>query len=99
MPIGSKSKYTSKQRRQAKHIEEGYEKKGVSTREAVKRAWQTVNKQTGGGEKSGSGRTVTPTAKRKTREESGQRAAASRRIGSLRVQRYPTKHRASTETN
>lgn len=40
----------------AEHIEEGYEKHGVSTKEAEKRAWATVNKVTGGGKKSGSGR-------------------------------------------
>jgi len=51
MPRGDKSKYTSKQKRQAKHIEEGYEKKGVSENEAEKRAWATVNKMTGGGKK------------------------------------------------
>ena len=56
MPQGDKSSYTSKQKRQAQHIEEGYEKKGVSTKTAEKRAWATVNKQTGGGKKSGSGR-------------------------------------------
>ena len=56
MPRGDKSKYTGKQKRQAEHIEEGYEKRGVSTREAERRAWATVNKETGGGNKSGSGR-------------------------------------------
>lgn len=56
MPRGDKSKYTDKQKRQAEHIEEGYEKKGVSSEEAEKRAWATVNKQDGGGKKSGSGR-------------------------------------------
>jgi plasmid stabilization system protein ParE len=53
---GDKSKYTEKQKRQAEHIEEGYEKKGVSDEEAERRAWATVNKQDGGGKKSGSGR-------------------------------------------
>ncbi|HSI90410.1 MAG TPA: hypothetical protein VK927_04795 [Adhaeribacter sp.] len=56
MPQGDKSAYTDKQKRQAKHIEESYEKKGVSHEEAEKRAWATVNKQDGGGKKSGSGR-------------------------------------------
>jgi hypothetical protein len=56
MPRGDKSKYTGKQKRQAEHIEEGYEKRGVSTKEAERRAWATVNKETGGGKKSGSGR-------------------------------------------
>jgi plasmid stabilization system protein ParE len=56
MPRGSKSKYSSKQKRQAEHIEEGYEKRGTSKKEAERRAWATVNKSTGGGKKSGSGR-------------------------------------------
>jgi hypothetical protein len=56
MARGDKSSYTSKQRRRAQHIEEGYEKRGVSKREAQRRAWATVNQETGGGKKSGSGR-------------------------------------------
>ena len=56
MPRGDKSSYTSKQKRQAEHIEEGYKKKGVSEKEAESRAWATVNKTSGGGKKSGSGR-------------------------------------------
>ena len=56
MPRGSKSSYTSKQKRQARHIEEGYEKRGVSSKEAARRAWATENKMSHGGRKSGSGR-------------------------------------------
>jgi plasmid stabilization system protein ParE len=56
MPRGDKSKYTQKQDRQAEHIEEGYEKRGVAKKEAQRRAWATVNAETGGGKKSGSGR-------------------------------------------
>jgi len=56
MARGSKSKYTSKQKRKAEHIEEGYEKRGVGRKEAAGRAWATVNKSSGGGKKSGSGR-------------------------------------------
>jgi plasmid stabilization system protein ParE len=56
MPRGDKSSYTSKQKRRAEHIEEGYEKRGVSGKEAARRAWATVNKESGGGKKSGSGR-------------------------------------------
>lgn len=55
-PRGSKSTYTAKQKRMAEHIEEGYEKRGVSRKKAAARAWATVNKATGGGKKSGSGR-------------------------------------------
>src|SRR3954454_1947432 len=56
MPKGDKSKYSDKQKRQAEHIEEGYEKRGVPKEEAESRAWATVNKESGGGNKSGSGR-------------------------------------------
>ena len=56
MPRGDKDAYTDKQKRQAEHIEEGYKKKGVSSKEAESRAWATVNKEDGGGKKSGSGR-------------------------------------------
>ena len=56
MPRGDKSSYTSKQRRKAEHIEEGYERRGVAKKEAERRAWATVNKESGGGKKSGSGR-------------------------------------------
>ncbi|HZZ20759.1 MAG TPA: hypothetical protein VFE25_15400 [Opitutaceae bacterium] len=51
MPQGDKSSYTDKQKRQAEHIEKGYEKKGVSMKTAESRAWATVNKETGGGKK------------------------------------------------
>lgn len=56
MPRGDKSSYTDKQKRQAEHIEQSYEQRGVSEKEAERRAWATVNKETGGGKKSGSGR-------------------------------------------
>jgi plasmid stabilization system protein ParE len=56
MPRGDKSKYTDKQERKADHIAEGYEERGVSEKEAERRAWATVNKDDGGGKKSGSGR-------------------------------------------
>lgn len=58
MPQGDKSAYTDKQKRKAEHIEEGYEKRGVSEKEAERRAWATVNKDDAGGKKSGSGRGV-----------------------------------------
>jgi plasmid stabilization system protein ParE len=56
MPRGDKSKYSDKQKRQAQHIEESYEERGVPKEEAESRAWATVNKESGGGNKSGSGR-------------------------------------------
>jgi hypothetical protein len=61
MPRGDKSSYTGKQKRMAEHIEEGYEKRGTPKEEAERRAWATVNKETGGGNKSGSGRGVPDT--------------------------------------
>ena len=56
MPRGDKSAYTDKQKRKAEHIEEGYEDRGVSKKESERRAWATVNKESHGGKKSGSGR-------------------------------------------
>jgi len=56
MAQGSKSAYSGKQKRKAEHIAEGYSKRGVSKQEAKRRAWATVNKESGGGKKSGSGR-------------------------------------------
>jgi plasmid stabilization system protein ParE len=55
MPRGDKSKYTDKQERKADHIAEGYEQRGVSHREAERRAWATVNKDDRGGKKPGGG--------------------------------------------
>lgn len=61
MPRGDKSKYTDKQKRKAEHIAEGYQERGVPEEEAERRAWATVNKESGGGNKSGSGRGVPDT--------------------------------------
>ena len=84
MPRGDKSKYTDKQERKADHIAEGYEERGVPAKEAESRAWATVNKEDGGGNKSGSGRGVPDTnvsAKRGGKiggRRSAQRSAAER---------------------
>jgi plasmid stabilization system protein ParE len=56
MARGDKSAYTEKQKRQAEHIEEGYEERGIGENEAERRAWATVNRMTRGGKKRGSGR-------------------------------------------
>ncbi|MGA2568154.1 MAG: plasmid stabilization protein [Pseudolabrys sp.] len=56
MPRGSKASYTNNQKRKARHIEKGYERRGVSEGEAERRAWATINKESGGGKRSGSGR-------------------------------------------
>jgi plasmid stabilization system protein ParE len=78
MPRGDKSKYTDKQKRKARHIEEGYEAQGVPENEAERRAWATVNKETGGGNKSGSGRGVpdTKVASRKGGRIGGKKSAS-----------------------
>jgi hypothetical protein len=55
MARGDKSSYTDRQKRMAAHIEEGYEKRGLTESEAERRAWATVNKETHGGERSGGG--------------------------------------------
>jgi hypothetical protein len=79
MPRGDKSSYTSKQKRQAEHIEEGYERRGVSQGEAERRAWATVNKQDHGGRKSGSGRgTKKDTSSSRKGGRLGGKAAARR---------------------
>jgi hypothetical protein len=86
MPRGDKSSYTSKQKRQAEHIEEGYEREGVSKKTAEKRAWATVNKQDGGGKKSPAGKKTakkksTKTARKKTakRKTASKKTTRSRR--------------------
>lgn len=79
MPRGEKSKYTEKQQRKAEHIEDSYEERGVPAKEAEARAWATVNKQSGGGErKGGSGQEKSETAKRADRKDSAHRAAEAR---------------------
>jgi plasmid stabilization system protein ParE len=78
MPRGDKSKYTDKQKRKAEHIEEGYEKRGTPKGEAERRAWATVNKESGGGKKpggSGHGRAENRSASRKGGEKGGQRSS------------------------
>src|SRR5947208_3863360 len=79
MPRGDKSKYTDKQERKADHIAESYESRGVPKTEAERRAWATVNKETGGGKKSGAGRgTKENKAPAKKRGKKGGAASASR---------------------
>ena len=80
MPRGDKSSYTDKQKRQAEHIEEGYEKRGVKKKEAERRAWATVNKETGGGKKSGSGRgkKKSKASARKGGKKTGKKRAAKK---------------------
>jgi plasmid stabilization system protein ParE len=95
MPRGDKSKYTDKQERKADHIAEGYEHRGVPEGEAERRAWATVNKESGGGNKNGSGRNRrdTKVASRKggrlggaasAQRPAAQRSAAARKAAATR---------------
>ena len=92
MPRGDKSKYTDKQRRKAEHIEEGYEKRGLSAKEAARRAWATVNKTEGGAQKGGSatkrGNKKRPaTMSKAKRSQAAKKAAATRRRKKAKARR------------
>jgi hypothetical protein len=92
MPRGSKAKYTSKQKRKAEPIEEGYQRRGISAKEAARRAWSTVNKESGGGKKE------THAASRKGGRLGGRTAArrpASARSASAHKAAATRKRRAS----
>lgn len=78
MPRGSKDKYTNSQKKQAENIEKSYEKKGVSKERSESIAWATVNKQSGGGEKSGSGRYKSTSAKASARKNSADNAVKTK---------------------
>jgi hypothetical protein len=97
MPRGDKSKYTEKQKRQARHIEEGYLERGVPEEEAEKRAWATVNAMTGGGKKSGSGRgkAVNKAPAKKGGKKGG---TTSRRRSSTASSRSTKTKRATSKT-
>src|ERR1051325_9256445 len=102
MPRGDKSKYTEKQERQAEHIEEGYEKRGMPEGEAERRAWATVNKMTGGGKKTGSGRgkavNKAPPTKggRKAGAPSARRPAPARPASAKKAARTRARKRAKS---
>ncbi|UCJ16001.1 Rho termination factor N-terminal domain-containing protein [Pseudomonas sp. MM211] len=96
MPSGSKDKYTVAQKRKAAAIEASYQERGVPTDEARARAWATVNKQSGGGERvGGSGRSTSPRAKAEARQDSARQAASTRR-GEVRPDR-PLESRSKQE--
>ena len=80
MPRGDKGAYSDKQKRKAEHIEEGYEDRGVSKKEAKARAWATVNKESGGGKKSvsGRGKKENRSASKKGGRKGGKQAAKKR---------------------
>jgi len=98
MPRGDKSSYTNRQKRKAEHIEEGYEKRGVSRREAERRAWATVNKEEGGGKKSGSGRgrKSSKSSSRKASRSKASRSAAARKGAATRRRKAAGSSRKST---
>ena len=102
MPRGDKSKYSDKQKRQAEHIEEGYEERGVGKDEAEARAWATVNKMTGGGKKeggSGRGKKMNKAPARKGGRLGGKAAAqrpAAARSASARKAAATRKRRAKS---
>jgi hypothetical protein len=103
MPRGDKSKYTEKQQKQAEHIEEGYEKRGVPENEAERRAWATVNKMTGGGRRpggSGRGKATNKEPARKGGRLGGKAAAGrspAQRSASAKKAALTRKQRASKE--
>ena len=101
MPRGDKGAYTSKQKRKAQHIEEGYEKRGVGKGEAERRAWATVNAMDHGGKKSGSGRgkRINKAPARRGGRAGGRaaasRSAAARRASARKAARTRSRKRAS----
>jgi hypothetical protein len=102
MPRGDKSKYTDKQKRQAEHIEEGYESRGVPEGEAERRAWATVNKASGGGKKSGSGRKKSGAATKKksgaaTKKKSG--AATKKKSGAATKKKSGATKKSATKSS
>jgi len=102
MARGDKSKYSGKQKRQAEHIEEGYEQHGVPEKEAQRRAWATVNKTYGGGKKGGSGegKKVNRAPARKGGKKGGAASAArsssARSAAARKAARTRKRHMAMT---
>ena len=102
MPRGSKAKYTDKQKRRAEHIEDSYERRGISPKEAERRAWATVNAESGGGKKPGGSGRGKPASRKPSRKGGrlGGRAAAKRpaaaRSASARKAAATRKRRASS---
>jgi hypothetical protein len=105
MPRGDKGKYTDKQKRQAEHIEESYEKRGVPEGEAERRAWATVNAMSGGGKKSGSGRGKTtnkaPAKKggKKGGAASAHRSAAERSASAKKAAQTRARNKAAKSSS
>lgn len=81
MARGSKSSYSNKQVRKAKHIEEGYEARGVSKKKSKERAWRTVNKQDGGAKKTAKKKTASRGAKKASSRPAKKGASRGRSAG------------------
>jgi hypothetical protein len=81
MPRGDKSSHTNKQKRQAEHIEKGYEARGTSSKESARRAWATVNAEPHGAKKAAPARGKTASVSASAK---GGRSAASTRSTSDR---------------
>jgi hypothetical protein len=90
MPRGDKSSYNSKQKRQAEHIEKGYEKKGVSKKTAQKRAWATVNKETGGAKKAVKKSAAKKVAKKAATKRATKKSASKRAAKKATTKRSPS---------
>jgi plasmid stabilization system protein ParE len=99
MARGDKSAYTAKQKRQAEHIEEGYEDRGVSKEEAERIAWATVNKEWGGGAKSGQGHAPSHESSRRGGEHSSHsRSAATRSEAAKKGWETRRRHAAASQS-
>lgn len=93
MPRGDKDSYTDKQKRQAEHIEQAYEKRGAPRKKAEARAWATVNKESGGGNKSGSGRGHADTHEASSRGGKAHRSASAEQRSAAARKGWDTRRR------
>jgi hypothetical protein len=93
MPRGDKSSYTSKQQRKAEHIEDGYEERGLSHKEAQRRAWATVNKQDGGAK--GPGGSARAASKSTAKKSTARKSAATKRTATKRTGKGAAKSRST----
>jgi hypothetical protein len=96
MPRGDKSAYTSKQKREAEHIEEGYKRRGVSAKTAAARAWATVNKQDGGGKKKAASKKAAGKKKAASKKAPGKKTSV-RKAASKTTARKASKKTAAKQ--
>lgn len=99
MPRGDKSAYTDKQQRQAAHIEASEKQQGRSTEDAERIAWATVNKQDGGGKRSGSGRKVAKTSARKPAAKNAARTSTTKKAAQKTAVKKSTRSSAAKRTS